>query len=129
MEKRWSDYIPGTMEREVAPDIVFRPLRSWHSGVYAGEGLKEVKGDRSGCLHEADLQGWTTLVTLQPRTVTHRAYWNKKNGKEMSVFLSYPNGMGWEDHYFWEIYPVEEGDIERYREEDEMERRVVELLS
>jgi hypothetical protein len=117
----WSDYIPGTMEREIAPNIFFRPLRSWHSLTYAGEGLKIVNGDRSGCLDNQHR-------CFAPLVVTHRAYWNKKSGKRLSAFLSYPGAMGsFGNSYFWELYPVK-GDIRRFATEEELERTVKRLL-
>lgn len=74
-------FIPATMEREIHKDIVFRPIRSWHRGAYAGEQLKIVNGDRSGCVNEAG-------YCHAPLTVTHRLYWNKSNpDKSISAFL------------------------------------------
>lgn len=113
-------FIPMTMEREVAPDIVFRPIRSWHSGVYAGERLSQVNGDGSGCV-KADGKCYP------PQTVTHRIYWNKKTNKSISCFLSYPSAMGCVETYFWEIYPYE-NDVGRFFDEAEMEAVVIDLL-
>jgi hypothetical protein len=121
------DFIPGTTEREVAPNIVFRPIRSWHSGTYAGEKLRDVNGDRSGCLVDKKLGGFVDLCTV-PYTVTHRIYWNKETGKNISAFLSYPGAMAIGDRYFWEIHPYK-GDIARFDSEDVMERAVVAELS
>lgn len=103
-------FIPTTMEREIYKNIVFRPLRSWHSNTYAGEKLKIVNGDRSGCVNSDE------RTCNIPYTVTHRLYWNKNNPtKTISAFLSYPNAMGAWNEYFWEIYPSEDGnDIDRF---------------
>jgi len=127
MTDYWTDFIPGTMEREIAPNIVFRPIRSWHSATYAGERLRKVGNDGSGCMR---LDNDDTKICNIPLTVTHRCYWNKQTGKRLSVFLSYPEGMGYfgDKQYFWEAYPVGD-DVERYETEDEMERSVIGLLS
>jgi len=84
MTDYWTDFIPGTMEREIAPNIVFRPIRSWHSATYAGERLRKVGNDGSGCMR---LDNDDTKICNIPLTVTHRT------GKRLSVFLSYPEGM------------------------------------
>jgi len=117
------DFIPTTCEREISPNIVFRPIRSWHSGTFAGEGLSKIPGtsDGSGCLKG---KGYCNV----PLTVTHRLYWNRKTNKTISAFLSYPGGMGIRGgEYFWEIYSGD-GDIERFSAETEMESRIKELL-
>lgn len=121
------NFIPGTSPREIAPGIFFQPIRSWHSGVYAGEGLTSVDGDSSGCLRK-DKDRFGLDYCSPPLTVTHRVYWNEKTGKDLSVFLSYPNGMGCCNSYFWEVYPVGD-DIARFPTETEMEAEVVKLLS
>lgn len=121
----WSDFIPSTCEREIAPNVVFRPIRSWSSLTYAGEGLREVNGDGSGCVGSNE-------KCYPPRTVTHRCYWNKLTKTRLSAFLSYPGAMGSFGHgmgdkqYFWEIYYL--GEIERFAEETEMEQRIIEVL-
>lgn len=115
-------FIPTTMEREIGDNIVFRPKRTWHSNTYAGEKLKIVNGDRSGCMIGDD-------ICRIPYTVTHRLYWHKSNpSKTISSFLSYPNGMGACNEYFWEIYPAEDGDIERFSSELEMEKAIIKIL-
>ena len=126
------EFIPGTMEREIAKNIVFRPVRSWHSNTYAGEGLYEVKGDGSGCLIAQGKYGNTIGldVCMKPLSVTHRVYWNKKKpDKIISAFLSYPNGMGYYGSYFWEALGTREDDIERFDDEKEMERKIIRVLS
>ena len=117
-----ADFIPATMERQIAPSIVFRPIRSWSSLTYAGERLTIHDGDRSGCLDEFGR-------CAAPMTVTHRNYWNTETKQNISAFLSYPNAMGVWDRYFWEIYPAENGDIERFESETEMETRIISILT
>ena len=116
------DFIPATMEREIAPNIVFRPIRSWHSGTYAGEKLKSVNGDGSGCITKQ--QEYPRETCQRPPTVTQRIYWNKVTSKQISAFLSYPNGMGCMNEYFWEIYPYE-NDVGRFTSEIEMEQTII----
>ena len=126
LNEPWSDFIPGTCERKVSAYVVFRPIRSWHSLTYAGEGIKIVNSDRSGCV---DDNGRCS----PPKTVTHRVYWRTDEPSRcLSSFLSYPGAMGYfgqtlEGQYFWEIYPVGK-DVERFATEIEMEARVIELL-
>lgn len=121
------DFIPGTSPRQIAPNIFFQPIRSWHSNTYAGEGLTSVNGDGSGCLREAP-DKFGLAVCSPPLSVTHRIYWNEQTGQQLSVFLSYPNAMGSCDSYFWEVYPVDD-DIARFDSETEMEVEVIKLLS
>ena len=130
----WSDFIPGTSERAISwnrarqPVIVFRPIRTWFSNTYAGEGLSSVRGDRSGCL---DSEGRCHA----PYVVTHRVYWHKVTNARLSAFLSYPGAMGYfgssgandKGTYFWELYP-DNGDVSRWSTEDELEARVRQLL-
>lgn len=129
MSEKSHDFIPATVEREVAPNVVFRPIRCWHSLTYAGEGLTKVNGDGSGCL-TADGR-----YCSRPLTATHRIYWNKETKAFVSSFLSYPGGMGYfgdgdgRQQYFWEINATGFDDVERYATEEEMEERVIEVLS
>lgn len=132
-EKLEEKYIPTTAEREVVPGIVFRPIRSWHSLSYAGEGLEYMPGtkDRSGCLKKEETYGLN--ICTRPLTVTHRLYWNKKNSdKTISAFLSYPDGMGSADEYFWETLGTrKDGDIERFfgkNSERKMEKKIIKVL-
>jgi hypothetical protein len=121
-------FIPGTMEREIAPDIVFRPVRSWHGGTYAGEGLTEVKGDRSGCLLYKDGMD----MTSRPLSVTHRIYWNRKNPKiTISAILSYPDGICSGNVYVWETLGTSSSGIatEHFMNEKEMEDKIIKVLS
>lgn len=111
-EKR---FIPATMARAIGAGVFFRPIRSWHSGTRAGEKLERIPGstDRSGCLFDERVGG--LLVCSPPLTVTHRLYWHERDpSKTVSVFLSYPNGMGCSDEYFWESYGIDPEDIKRY---------------
>ncbi len=116
------DFIPTTMERAISKDIVFRPIRSWHSNTYAGEGLAIINNDRSGCV---DANG----LCRKPSTVTHRIYWNTITKEEVSAFLSYPHGMGAVSSYFWEIYNYKSGACERFNSESEMETRIISILT
>ncbi len=127
--KAW-DFIPCTREIEIADGVRYRPIRSWHSGTYAGEGRDVVDGDRSGCAWSHD----GMLVTMVPRTVVHRAYWNVKHpDRWVSAFLSYPGAMGAERVYFWEANIPSDGDsITRFvgdNAEAEMEAAIVAYLT
>lgn len=112
-----SDFIPCTSPRSIGDGIFFRPIRSWHSGTYAGEKLYKIPGsnDGSGCLFSEKLSD-VLPVCSPPHTVTHRLYWHEKDPNQtISAFLSYPNGMGVCDEYFWEANKVEDdNDITRY---------------
>jgi len=116
--------------KEVAPDVYMQEKKHWGMNVYAGERITKLEeeghSDRSGCLHPETMPWECT----RPCVVIYRHYWSKK-GKISSV-LSYPFGIGAENCYFWEIYCLEGNlfdDIERYFSEEEMERRVIKLLS
>ena len=65
-----------------------------------------------------------------PFTVTHRLYWNVARPNDtVSAFLSYPNGMGAVDEYFWEVYYGDEP--ERFvgeHAESEMEATILAVL-
>lgn len=122
------EFIPCTMERSIGNGVWFRPIKSWHSGTYAGERLYTIPEtqDGSGCL-----LSWTDhsrQICSPPYSVTHRLYWHEREkGKAVSAFLSYPNGLGAYDKYFWEIYPSAEGDIMRFygeKAEEEMEEEI-----
>ena len=118
------EFIPGTYEREIAPNIVFRPIKSWHSATYAGERITIHNGNRSGCMFES---GSFRSCSI-PLSVTHRIYWNKITKEEVSAFLSYPDAMGAVPTYFWEIYSKKMADCERFDTESEMETRILSLL-
>lgn len=128
-------FIPCTTPRKVAKGIVFRPLRSWHSGTFAGEGLKSVKGDGSGCIKMSNEGGWNHETCMPPYTVTHRWYYIDGHPEiGLSAFLSYPDRMGCSDgEYFWEALGTIgcEDDVERFFGPDaeaEMERAVIKTL-
>ena len=96
---RGERFVPCTREIEIAPNIVYRPVRIWHTGVFAGENIASVGGDRSGCVGNID----GIPMTHVPSTVTHRVYWNRSRPDIcVSAFLSYPGAMGAVDEYFWE---------------------------
>lgn len=124
-------FIPATMSRPIGGGVFFRPIRSWHSGTYAGERLESIPGtnDGSGCLFKERIHD-VLRICSPPHTVNHRLYWHERDPtKTVSVFLSYPDAMGCSDgHYFWETYGVGDGDVERYfgeNAEAEMEIAVV----
>lgn len=103
-------FIPATMARPIGNGISFRPIRSWHSATYAGEKLEIVQGDRSGCARK---EGYGHSCSI-PLSVTHRLYWHESAPeKTVSAFLSYPNGLGCSDEYFWETHGITD-DVERY---------------
>jgi len=70
-------------------------------------------------------------ICSQPKTVIHRIYWHEDNSEEtISAFLSYPDGMGASDEYFWEVYEIDE-DTERFFGDDaekEMEEKIIKVL-
>lgn len=111
------DFIPATMSRAIGDGVFFRPIRSWHSGTYAGEKLEHMpqSTDRSGCLVDEYLGGVVRLC-CPSLSVTHRLYWHENQpDKTISAFLSYPNGMGAANEYFWEALGLDpDGDITRY---------------
>lgn len=119
------DFIPCTTARAINSDVFFRPVRSWHSGTFSGEKLEVVRGDRSGCARKEGAYSWSCPI---PLSVTHRLYWHKNApDKTISAFLSYPNGLGCADEYFWETYGLGE-DVERWfgdNAETEMEAAIV----
>ncbi len=119
-------FVPATRPITVAPGIVYRPVRSWHTGVYAGERLEIADGDRSGCLIDGP---HGSKVTFPPKTYTHRIYWrtDEPEVSYVSAFLSYPHGMGSCDGYFWEAMIGSE--VERYTSEEELEAAVVAYLA
>ena len=121
------EFIPCMKEREIAKDIVFREIKSWHRGTYAGERLKYIPGtfDRSGCVGDDG-------KCYPPLSVCHRIYYHRKNpGFYISAFLSYPDGLAPINEYFWETLGTEEDDIERFfgeNAEEEMERKIIKVL-
>lgn len=124
MKTRQQEFIPCTMARHISDGVMFRPVRSWHSATYAGEKLEIVGSDRSGCARK---DGPYSFMCSIPLSVTHRLYWHKDApDKTVSAFLSYPNGMGCSDEYFWETYGLGE-DVERWfgdAAEQEMETAI-----
>lgn len=99
-------WIPTTKKVSVTEKVVYRPIRSWHSGTFAGEGLYKIPGtnDGSGCLWKEKFKG-ILPVTSPPCSVTHRLYWHIDNPrKRFSAFLSYPQALGAANEYFWECF-------------------------
>lgn len=119
--RKAEDFIPGTREVEIGRGVVYRPIRSWHSGTYAGERKRvQEDGDTSGCIDEKG------RPYGRPYTVTHRLYWNRRDPeRRVSVFLSYPGAMGACPEYFWEAYIA---DVERFATEGECEARILQEL-
>ena len=106
-------FVPTTREVSIGDGVVYRPVRSWHSGTYAGERRETIPGtsDGSGCIKVK--RGSGEELCHPPQTVTHRLYWNvAKPDDTISAFLSYPGAMGCCDEYFWEAYIGE--DVERW---------------
>ena len=127
--KGWDDsrFVPATRAISIGGGVIYRPLRSWHTGVYAGERLTVVDGDRSGCLYEDEPRKG---LTTSPKSYTHRIYWNPDvPAVTVSAFLSYPHGMGVCDGYFWEAMLNREGGPDRFGSEEECEAAIRELLS
>lgn len=117
-------FIPCTREIDIGDGVRYRPIRSWHSGTYAGEHLESVGGDSSGCVTKdpRDIRSFDKCYA--PSTVTHRLYWHIDAPEHtVSAFLSYPKGMGSIDAYFWEATTGEDGP-ERFGDEAEMEARI-----
>lgn len=126
VEKRQQQFIPATVARAVGEGVFFRPIKSWHSGTYAGEKLRKMPGtdDGSGCVRTDTASKYGGLICNPPLTVTHRLYWSQRDPeKTVSAFLSYPDAMGAENEYFWETYGISD-DIEHFfgeNAEEEME--------
>lgn len=96
-------FIPCTREIEIGRSVVYRPVRMWHSGTYAGEGFTSVRGDGSGCLKRGAEATHDHHIAPRPSSVVTRLYWNRnKPARKISALLSYPGGMGCVDEYFWE---------------------------
>lgn len=124
------DFVPGTRRVviDADADVGYRPLRSWHAGVYAGETAVRdpavVPVDRSGFCVEVLHHGQRVRMAYPPRTVVHRLYWKGDDFKNaVSCFLSYPNGMGARSSYFWEADIG--SDVSRFDTEDEAERAIL----
>lgn len=118
---------PGLTERHLTDAITWNYYKHWGQGCLAGEGIRQVNGDRSGCLHQ---EGHLTYTNV-PIVAQARLYKSEKG--EISAVYSYPNGIGVCDTYFWEIWPVEGTfpdceDPERFATEAEMEERIAALL-
>ncbi len=120
-------FVPATRAISIGGGVVYRPLRSWHTGVYAGERRTIVGGDRSGCLYEDVARAG---LTTSPKSYTHRVYWNPDfPGATISAFLSYPHGMGVCDGYFWEAMIDREEGPSRFDSEEGCEAAIVDALA
>ena len=118
-----NDYPEGvTQPLSLRKGIFVEDKQHWAMNVGAGEGLRSIRGDSSGCL---DADG----KCRPPYVAIYRHYWSRKG--RISCFLSYPDGMGSMPTYFWEIYCLEGDlfeDIERFGTEGELLKRIKELL-
>jgi hypothetical protein len=124
-------FVPATRRIEIGEGVGYRPLRSWHSGVLAGEegvaGELSKDKDRSGLTVTIKHHGYSTRMCYPPKSVTHRFYWKDDVTLGVSCFLSYPNGMGAGDSYFWEVL-LDAGDVERFKTEEKVEARILEYF-
>lgn len=124
-----SIFIPATRKIEIAPYIVYRPVRSWHAGNLAGVGI-------SGCVFKDTTR---KQLCYPPLSVMHRLYWHTKRPKlTIAAFLSYPQALGDANEYFWEMYAEDTlaklrsvGEERFFGEnaETEMEARIIAVLS
>ena len=116
---------PGLHARQLTDSISWTFYKHWGQGYLAGEGLTNLHGDFSGGLKMINDQPMTSA----PCVAQARIYESAKGW--ISAVYSYPNGIGIEDHYFWEIYSPDSdllSEVERFDTEDEMEQRIRELL-
>ncbi len=119
---------PSLMQRQLTDEITWRFYKHWGQGYLAGEGIEEVHGDHSGCVHWINGMRW-----VSPPCVAQARLYESSKG-DISAVYSYPNGIGAEDRYFWEIWAPGQHDLmpggpERFDTEAEMEQRVIELLT
>jgi hypothetical protein len=125
------EYPAGVIQpTEIAPGIFFSDKPHWAMNSFAGMGYDRVADDTSGCI----CRGYSDLIGLNlclaPMVAIYRHYWSHKG--RISCFLSYPNAMGAEDRFFWEIYCIEGAlfdDIERYYTQAELDYRILSLLA
>lgn len=115
---------PGLHAHQLTDSISWRFYKHWGQCYLAGEGRTDLNGDHSGGVR---MMGGLPM-TNAPCVAQARLYESAKG--RISAVYSYPNGIGIEDHYFWEIYSSDLlDDIERFDTEGEMEQRITELLS
>ena len=120
---REEDAFPGLNRHMLTEAIWWRFYKHWGQGYLAGEGLTELHGDRSGGLKIINGMRYTNA----PCVVQARVYESERGW--LSAVYSYPNGIGAEDRYFWELYSADLlPDPEHFDTEEEMEQRVRELL-
>lgn len=141
------DYVPNTKWTDLTPSIEWRPATHWAINFYAGvrtgmrwfdEGIPMPKwDDRETTDYSGDTHfgGDGFRNCSAPSIAIYRHYRSKTDpeGKIISCFLSYPNAMGaWSD-FFWEIYSIGKvclfEDVERFGSEEELNIRLIELLS
>lgn len=119
-------FAPATRAIHVGEGVFYRPIRSWSTNVFAGEGLEIVGEDRSGCAYP-EKPGMPRTCSL-PKTYTHRLYWHEAEpAYTVSAFLSYPGAMGYTgtSEYFWE---ANLNDCERFagpKAEERLERTIL----
>jgi hypothetical protein len=104
---------------DIGDGISYRIHKHWAMNYLAGEGETIYKGDRSGCLGDDG-------KCYPPKVVIQRIY--EKGGKHISAVLSYPQGINCSDQYQWEIYLVDDGDIQRFDDDSEMEDVIRRIL-
>lgn len=117
------DWLDCTKEQKLVDGIKYRYHKHWGMNCWAGEGLTIKDGDRSGCLHEEESRFYGCS---KPSVVFQRIYY--KGEKQISAVLSYPHGIGAVKRYFWEIYPSSNGDVERFFDEEEMEKAIIKIF-
>ena len=124
------DYPNGvTKPIAIAPGIYREDKMHWAMNSYAGLGVSEVNGDSSGCIYRRLSEREGLKLCLVPKVAIYRHYWSSKG--KISCFLSYPNGMGMLDDFFWEVYSLEGDlfdDIERFDTEEECEAWIINKL-
>jgi len=118
---------PGLYRRQLTDSISWTFYKHWGQGYLAGEGIAEVHGDHSGCVHYFD-----GLPYVDAPHVAQARLYESSRGKVSAVY-SYPNGIGIQNSYFWEIWTPGQYELmpdgpERFDTETEMEQRIQEIL-
>src|SRR3990167_4228838 len=113
----------------IGDGIKWRYYRHWGQNYYAGEGSQgrtDETGtvvDGSGGLKTNCQNGICSLgCCMKPIIFLAREYFKGK--KRISAVLSYPKGLGIDPDYFWEIYPISDGDVERFYSQKAMHKAI-----